>query len=120
MICSVLIFVTSVLIFVTILIVSLDGTTKHILSYVGHSHPPMDMVLVVSVLAGLFLVIGLCEPLAARLRLPYSVILAAIGIAIGGGAVGGDEGVGDGPEGGKGRLQLGFGDRSGKVGDVDA
>ncbi|SHJ16131.1 sodium/proton antiporter, CPA1 family [Wenxinia saemankumensis] len=46
----------------------------------------MDIVLITAILAGLFLVIGLAEPLAARLRLPYSVILAALGIAIGGAA----------------------------------
>lgn len=43
----------------------------------------MDMVLVVTVIAALFLVIGVAEPLAARLRLPYSVILAMIGILFG-------------------------------------
>ena len=42
----------------------------------------MDVVLVTSVIASLFLVIGAAEPLAARLRLPYSVILAALGILI--------------------------------------
>lgn len=43
----------------------------------------MDMVLVVTIIAALFLVIGVAEPLAARLRLPYSVILAMIGILFG-------------------------------------
>lgn len=46
----------------------------------------MEIVVVTAVIAGLFLVIGLGEPLAGRLRLPYSVILAALGITIGLGA----------------------------------
>ncbi|PWR03131.1 sodium:proton antiporter [Meridianimarinicoccus roseus] len=46
----------------------------------------MDIVVITSIVAGLFLVIGLAEPLAARLRLPFSVILAAVGILIGSGA----------------------------------
>ncbi|MHA3978189.1 cation:proton antiporter [Halovulum sp. GXIMD14794] len=46
----------------------------------------MEIVVVTAIIAGLFLVIGLAEPLAGRLRLPYSVILAVVGIAIGGGA----------------------------------
>ena len=36
-----------------------------------------------AILSGLFVAIALSEPLAARLRLPVSVILAAVGIAIG-------------------------------------
>ena len=43
----------------------------------------MDIVLIMTFIAALFLVIGLSEPLAARLRLPYGVILAGIGILIG-------------------------------------
>ncbi|QDY71625.1 cation:proton antiporter [Qingshengfaniella alkalisoli] len=43
----------------------------------------MDIVLVTTILASLFLVIGMAEPLAARFRLPYSVILAMLGILIG-------------------------------------
>ena len=43
----------------------------------------MDIVLVTTIIASLFLVIGAAEPLAARLRLPYSVILATLGILIG-------------------------------------
>ncbi|GGH60343.1 cyclic nucleotide-binding domain-containing protein [Frigidibacter albus] len=43
----------------------------------------MDLVVIIAIVAALFLVIGLSEPLAAKLRLPYSVILAAVGIAIG-------------------------------------
>jgi monovalent cation:H+ antiporter, CPA1 family len=46
----------------------------------------MDIVLLTSFVAFLFLVIGAAEPLAARLRLPYSVILAAFGILIAAGA----------------------------------
>lgn len=42
----------------------------------------MDIVLITAVIASLFLVIGAAEPLAARLRLPYSVILAVLGIII--------------------------------------
>ena len=46
----------------------------------------MDIILVTTVIASLFLVIGLAEPFAARVRLPYSVILAVLGIMIGAGA----------------------------------
>ncbi|WP_108485522.1 cation:proton antiporter [Oceaniglobus ichthyenteri] len=47
----------------------------------------MDIVLVTTVIASLFLVIGAAEPLAARLRLPYTVILAVLGLLIGSGAL---------------------------------
>lgn len=47
----------------------------------------MDIVLITAVIASLFLVIGAAEPLAARLRLPYSVILALLGIIIASGAL---------------------------------
>lgn len=47
----------------------------------------MDIIVVTTVIASLFLVIGLAEPLAARLRVPYSVILAALGILIASGAI---------------------------------
>ncbi|MCI5108971.1 MAG: cation:proton antiporter [Marivita sp.] len=47
----------------------------------------MDIVLVTTIIASLFLVIGVAEPLAARLRLPYSVILAVLGVMIGVGAL---------------------------------
>lgn len=47
----------------------------------------MEIVLVTTVIASLFLVIGAAEPLAARLRLPYSVILAVLGVLIGAGAI---------------------------------
>jgi CPA1 family monovalent cation:H+ antiporter len=46
----------------------------------------MDIILVTTVIASLFLVIGAAEPLAARLRVPYSVILALLGILIAAGA----------------------------------
>lgn len=47
----------------------------------------MGIVLITAVIASLFLIIGAAEPLAARLRLPYSVILAVLGILIGLGAI---------------------------------
>ncbi|MBS1302071.1 cation:proton antiporter [Loktanella sp. SALINAS62] len=47
----------------------------------------MDIVVITTVIASLFLVIGLAEPLAGRLRLPYTVILAVVGILIGVGAI---------------------------------
>lgn len=47
----------------------------------------MDIVLVTTVIASLFLVIGAAEPLAARLRVPMSVILAVLGVLIGVGAL---------------------------------
>ncbi|WP_093923256.1 cation:proton antiporter [Sulfitobacter brevis] len=47
----------------------------------------MNIVLITAVIASLFLVIGAAEPLAARLRLPYSVILALVGILISAGAI---------------------------------
>ncbi len=47
----------------------------------------MDIVLVTAVIASLFVVIGAAEPLAARLRLPFTVILAVLGILIGTGAI---------------------------------
>lgn len=46
----------------------------------------MDIVLITTIIASLFLVIGAAEPLADRLKLPYSVILAVLGIMIGLGA----------------------------------
>ena len=47
----------------------------------------MDIVLVTTVIACLFLVIAAAEPLSARLRVPYSVILALLGVLIGTGAI---------------------------------
>ncbi|MGV8989006.1 MAG: cation:proton antiporter [Cypionkella sp.] len=47
----------------------------------------MSIILVTAVIASLFLVIGAAEPLAARMRLPYSVILAALGMLISAGAI---------------------------------
>lgn len=46
----------------------------------------MDIALVVTIIACLFLVIGMSEPLAARVGLPYTVVLALVGILIGVGA----------------------------------
>ena len=43
----------------------------------------LDIALALLVIAGLLVVVGLCQPLAIRLRLPPSVLLAAIGVAIG-------------------------------------
>lgn len=43
----------------------------------------MDLIVVIAILSGLFLVIALAEPLAARLRLPVAVILATLGVGIG-------------------------------------
>jgi CPA1 family monovalent cation:H+ antiporter len=47
----------------------------------------MSIVLITTVVACLFLVIAAAEPIAARLRLPYSVILAVLGMLIGAGAI---------------------------------
>ncbi len=47
----------------------------------------MDIILATAVMAALFLIIGAAEPMAARLRLPYSVILALLGMLIGGSAI---------------------------------
>jgi monovalent cation:H+ antiporter, CPA1 family len=47
----------------------------------------MDIILVTTVIASLFLVIGAAEPFASRVGLPYSVILAVLGILIGTGAI---------------------------------
>lgn len=46
----------------------------------------MDIVVITTIIASLFLVIGLSEPLAIRLRLPFSVVLALIGVIIATGA----------------------------------
>lgn len=43
----------------------------------------MDIVVIVAIVAVLFVIIGLSDPLADRLRLPATVILAVLGIAIG-------------------------------------
>ncbi len=47
----------------------------------------MDIILITTVIASLFLVIGIAEPLADLVRLPYSVILAILGLLIGLGAI---------------------------------
>ncbi len=46
----------------------------------------MDLVLILGVLAAFFVVIGFGQPLADRLRLPFTVLLAMLGILIGFGA----------------------------------
>jgi CPA1 family monovalent cation:H+ antiporter len=43
-----------------------------------------DAAIVLLVIAGLLVVVAIGQPLAARMRLPSSVLLAAIGVAIGG------------------------------------
>lgn len=43
----------------------------------------LDTVLALLVIAGLLVVVGISQPLAIRLKLPPSVLLAAIGVAIG-------------------------------------
>jgi CPA1 family monovalent cation:H+ antiporter len=43
----------------------------------------LDTALTVLVLAGLLLIVGISQPLAARLHLPQTVVLASIGIGIG-------------------------------------
>ena len=43
----------------------------------------MDIILVTTIIASLFLVIGAAEPLANYLRLPYAVIIACLGILVG-------------------------------------
>lgn len=48
----------------------------------------MEIVLLVSALAILFIVIALAEPVADRLRLPYSVVLAVLGATLGAASVG--------------------------------
>lgn len=47
----------------------------------------MDIILLTTIVASLFLVIGAAEPLADRLRLPMSVVLAILGVLIGVGAL---------------------------------
>lgn len=47
----------------------------------------MDITLLTTVTAALFVLIGMAEPLAARLAVPYSVFLAVMGILIGVGAI---------------------------------
>lgn len=43
----------------------------------------MDIVVVITIVASLFLVIAAAEPVADTLKLPYSVILACVGLMIG-------------------------------------
>lgn len=46
----------------------------------------MDLIVVLTIVSALFILIGLADPVAARLRLPVAVVLAAFGIALGAGA----------------------------------
>lgn len=46
----------------------------------------MDLVVIVTLVAALFAIIGLAEPVALRARLPVTVVLAILGILIGFGA----------------------------------
>ncbi|MDP2086103.1 MAG: cation:proton antiporter, partial [Gemmobacter sp.] len=46
----------------------------------------MDLAVTIAIVASLFILIGLADPVAARLRLPVAVILATFGIALGAGA----------------------------------
>ena len=50
------------------------------------SKSPMNLIVFLSILAGLFVMIGIGQPLAERLRMPFSVLLALIGMVIGAGA----------------------------------
>ncbi len=47
----------------------------------------MDVITLVGIVAALFIVISLSEPLADRSRLPYTVVLAILGTLIGTGAI---------------------------------
>ncbi|MCU0910344.1 MAG: cation:proton antiporter [Rhodobacteraceae bacterium] len=47
----------------------------------------MDIVLVTTVIASLFVVIAAADPIAAWLRVPFSVILAVLGVMLGAGAL---------------------------------
>ena len=47
----------------------------------------MDVITFVGIVAALFILISLSEPLADRLRMPYTVILAVIGVVIGTAAI---------------------------------
>ncbi|MBT9382984.1 cation:proton antiporter [Pseudooceanicola sp. CBS1P-1] len=46
----------------------------------------MEIVALTTIVASLFLIVGVCEPLAERLKLPFTVILAVVGMLIGSGA----------------------------------
>ncbi len=43
----------------------------------------MDIILITTIIASLFLLIGAAEPLAYYMRLPYAVIIAGLGILVG-------------------------------------
>ncbi|WP_289069494.1 cation:proton antiporter [uncultured Aliiroseovarius sp.] len=47
----------------------------------------MNIIVITTVIASLFVVIGMAEPLAARLRIPFTVVLAVVGILIGTAAI---------------------------------
>lgn len=47
----------------------------------------MDLIALVAVVACLFLLIGASEPLASRLRLPFTVVLAVVGMLLGAAAL---------------------------------
>jgi len=47
----------------------------------------MDISILIATVASLFIVIAVAEPVAARLGMPYSVMLACVGMLIGAGAV---------------------------------
>lgn len=47
----------------------------------------MDLAVTLALISGLFVLIGLADPLASRLRLPVAVVLGAFGIALGAGAM---------------------------------
>jgi hypothetical protein len=49
----------------------------------NHRDPMFDNALVLLVIADLLVAVGISQPLAIRLRLPPSVLLAAVGVAIG-------------------------------------
>src|SRR6516165_4707249 len=48
-----------------------------------HPGDMFDIALVLLILAGLLIVVSVSQPIAARLKLSQSIVLAAIGIAIG-------------------------------------
>ena len=43
----------------------------------------MDLISFISVIAIFFVVFALCEPVADRLRMPYTVLLAIVGTLLG-------------------------------------
>src|ERR1700688_2180767 len=51
--------------------------------HAGRRDTMVDTALVLLVIAGLLVVVGISQPLAIRLKLPPSVLLAAVGVGIG-------------------------------------